>query len=689
MADDLSGRSQSVVTTLAPTGGTSIRGAVTLTAGTNVTITESGQAITINAGTATMGETITGGTQGSVLFVGAAGVLSQDNANFFWDGTNHRLGIGTVNPSNNLQISFANASNDNSGITLSNTNTNGYGGSYNIQISQVGPGTFTGSRIFTENQGVGASAGAFLAFSTANTSQALVERMRIDNAGNVGIGTASPSALFSVGSSSQFQVSSAGAVTAVGVNSGAGLLQGTGGLTVTGTTSINVTGTANTSIGNGTGTFALTSGGGLNVSTAGVLTGVSSIANSGAYTQSGTSANTFTGTSTFSNATYSALFTGGNVGIGTSSPASSLEIKGANSVDGLRVSLTGQNPYLASFFNTAYSASSAVFQYFGDNSGEFRMGSASTTGVGLYTNGQYASPQLYLKSGGSVGIGTTGPSAALHVLSTTEQLRLGYDTSNYASFTTASTGSLTIAPIGTNPSITLTSNNIGIGATPAAFVNVDVQTNLTATGGNAVEMWLRGGITSSANGDTLAVLDIGGTINKSTFTGLNTYGIYLNNVATSGTGTIDNKYGLYVATQTGGTNNYSIYSLAGTNYFGGSVGIGTTSPQTSMDINGGMRTLATAKSANYTLLATDSTILATTGSLGITITLPAATSNNAGIYYFIYKVDAGIGALTIAPTGTDTLNAVNASKTVANQNNGVLVRGAGAGAYIVTSFTGI
>jgi hypothetical protein len=45
--------------------------------------------------------------------------------------------------------------------------------------------------------------------------------------------------------------------------------------------------------------------------------------------------------------------------------------------------------------------------------------------------------------------------------------------------------------------------------------------------------------------------------------------------------------------------------------------------------------------------------------------------------------------LTIAPTGTDTLNAVNASKTVANQNNGVLVRGAGAGAYIVTSFTGI
>jgi len=50
--------------------------------------------------------------------------------------------------------------------------------------------------------------------------------------------------------------------------------------------------------------------------------------NSGAYTQSGTSANTFTGQSTFSNATYSALFTGGNVGIGTTGPGEKLEVNG-------------------------------------------------------------------------------------------------------------------------------------------------------------------------------------------------------------------------------------------------------------------------------------------------------------------------------------------------------------------------
>lgn len=45
-----------------------------------------------------IGGTITSGTAGSVLFVGAGPVLAQDNSNFFWDNTNFRLGIGTTTP---------------------------------------------------------------------------------------------------------------------------------------------------------------------------------------------------------------------------------------------------------------------------------------------------------------------------------------------------------------------------------------------------------------------------------------------------------------------------------------------------------------------------------------------------------------------------------------------------------------
>jgi hypothetical protein len=43
--------------------------------------------------------TATAFTTGSVVFAGASGTYTQDNANFFWDDTNNYLGIGTASPS--------------------------------------------------------------------------------------------------------------------------------------------------------------------------------------------------------------------------------------------------------------------------------------------------------------------------------------------------------------------------------------------------------------------------------------------------------------------------------------------------------------------------------------------------------------------------------------------------------------
>jgi hypothetical protein len=59
---------------------------------------------TVSGGGVSIGDTITGATEGSVLFAGAAGVLAQDNSNFFWDDTNDRLGIGTATPAFSLDI---------------------------------------------------------------------------------------------------------------------------------------------------------------------------------------------------------------------------------------------------------------------------------------------------------------------------------------------------------------------------------------------------------------------------------------------------------------------------------------------------------------------------------------------------------------------------------------------------------
>lgn len=100
------------------------------------------------------------------------------------------------------------------------------------------------------------------------------------------------------------------------------------------------------------------------------------------------------------------MTTSGDVGIGTASPISTLTIQGGNTIDALAVRLTGETPFLASFYNSAYSSSNPVFRYFGYNSGEFRMGNPNTQGVGIYTgSGGYATPGIYLRSNNDVGIG--------------------------------------------------------------------------------------------------------------------------------------------------------------------------------------------------------------------------------------------------------------------------------------------
>jgi hypothetical protein len=45
-----------------------------------------------------IGGAVTGGTVGSVLFVGAGALVAQDNAKLFWDDTADRLGVGTATP---------------------------------------------------------------------------------------------------------------------------------------------------------------------------------------------------------------------------------------------------------------------------------------------------------------------------------------------------------------------------------------------------------------------------------------------------------------------------------------------------------------------------------------------------------------------------------------------------------------
>lgn len=86
----------------------------TLTQGTNngVTIVNGHGTITLStvqdirtsASPTFTGLTLSSFTQGSVIFAGASGALAQDNTNFFYDSTNHYLGIKVAAPTRTLDV---------------------------------------------------------------------------------------------------------------------------------------------------------------------------------------------------------------------------------------------------------------------------------------------------------------------------------------------------------------------------------------------------------------------------------------------------------------------------------------------------------------------------------------------------------------------------------------------------------
>jgi predicted GH43/DUF377 family glycosyl hydrolase len=91
---------------LTSSGGATIAGAFSAATSTLSTLTVSGPA-TFNGSTTIAGLTVIGLnpglTQGSIAIQGTSG-LSQDNANLFYDATNHRLGLGTTTPSQLLTV---------------------------------------------------------------------------------------------------------------------------------------------------------------------------------------------------------------------------------------------------------------------------------------------------------------------------------------------------------------------------------------------------------------------------------------------------------------------------------------------------------------------------------------------------------------------------------------------------------
>lgn len=179
----------SVTSVTLDTGSTGL----TVSGGTTQTITSSGTftvAGTLGVGYGGTG-TATAFTAGSVVFAGASGIYSQDNAQFFWDDTNNRLGLGTTSPTVKLDIQGTGTDHLlrvlNTGSTASDDSilliqTSGTGATNTISGLYFGDG---------DSQSVGQ-----LRYNHSNNSMAFYTdasvRMTIDSTGDVGVNTITP-----------------------------------------------------------------------------------------------------------------------------------------------------------------------------------------------------------------------------------------------------------------------------------------------------------------------------------------------------------------------------------------------------------------------------------------------------------------------------------------------------------------
>jgi hypothetical protein len=189
----------------------------------------------------------------------------------------------------------------------------------NVGIGTTAPGN---KLSVSGGVGIGTTAPGSVYLSTAAPDGGMIVE------GNTGIGNTAPSALFTVGATNQFQVSSAGALTAVGVNSGSGLIQGTGGLTITGAANINATGTSATNLGNSTGVLTVASGGASSwTNTSGNLTLATATSGNILLQSIG---NVGIGGTAPSTSPYLFVSSGGNVGIGTTNPTNRFSVNSAS-----------------------------------------------------------------------------------------------------------------------------------------------------------------------------------------------------------------------------------------------------------------------------------------------------------------------------------------------------------------------
>ncbi len=423
------------------------------------------------------------------------------------------------------------------------------------------------------------------------------------------------------------------------------------------------------------------------VDSSGNVTAVASTTTTGGYTQSGTSANTFTGTSTFSNATKSAIFTGGNVGVGTTTPQAKLAVIGGN---------VGIGTW------TAVNAS------------------LETTGIRLIGNGAAAGSVLVSSS---TGIGTW---MAASTLATSGSTPSGWSTGTGTVYNTTGSDKVGIGTTTPQGGFVVTNGNVGIGTWDTATGALIVRGSTTsgslvaigsATGinhGVSVDLYVQNATT---DGTAAAFETTSGNISQRPLELIGSSYSLLDVVLHNNNGSVGSSAGIgfnpTVAAYAGGA--YSAYSTikavnmsGGAPYYQdltfenngsdgmlermritstGNVGIGTVVPGSGLSIAGGVG-IGTGKNSSFVSAAAPSGGMIVQGNVGIGTTTPQGglviTNGNVGIGTWA----TGGGNLIVKGGGNVGINTVYPGSLLDINGGGLRIVGSGPNVYTITPNSG-